>query len=72
MTAAKKRLIPAGGKPYLAELGVTDADGNVLKTSGDKFRQINRYVEILAPLLKAIPAGPAAQASSIWAPARAT
>jgi hypothetical protein len=52
----KKRLIPAGGKPYLAELGVTDADGNVLKNSGDKFRQINRYVEILAPLLKAIPA----------------
>ena len=53
---AKKRLIPASGKPYLAELGVTDAEGNVLKTSGDKFRQINRYVEILAPLLAAIPA----------------
>jgi len=52
---AKKRLIPAG-KPYLEALGVTDADGNVLKNSGDKFRQINRYVEILAPLLKAIPA----------------
>ncbi len=51
----KKRLIPAA-KPYLAELGVTDADGNVLKNSGDKFRQINRYVEILAPLLEAIPA----------------
>lgn len=53
---AKKRLIPAGGKPWLAELGVTDAEGSVLKNSGDKFRQINRYVEILAPLLKAIPA----------------
>jgi len=53
---AKQRLIPAAGKPYLAALGVTDAEGNVLKTSGDKFRQINRYVEILAPLLKAIPA----------------
>jgi hypothetical protein len=52
---AKKRLVPAG-KHYLAELGVTDADGNVLKNSGDKYRQINRYVEILAPLLKAIPA----------------
>ncbi|RYE56835.1 MAG: SAM-dependent methyltransferase, partial [Rhizobiaceae bacterium] len=51
----KKRLIPAG-KPYLEALGVTDADGNVLKNSGDKFRQINRYVEILAPLLQAIPA----------------
>jgi SAM-dependent methyltransferase len=52
---AKARLIPAAGKPYLAALGVTDAEGNVLKNSGDKFRQINRYVEILAPLLKAIP-----------------
>jgi SAM-dependent methyltransferase len=53
---AKKRLIPAVGKPWLAALGVTDPEGNVLKASGDKFRQINRYVEILAPLLKAIPA----------------
>lgn len=52
----KARLIPASGKSYLTALGVTDVDGNVLKTAGDKFRQINRYVEILAPLLKAIPA----------------
>jgi hypothetical protein len=52
---AKTRLVPAG-KPYLAALGVTDADGNVLKSAGDKFRQINRFVEILAPLLKSIPA----------------
>ena len=51
----KKRLIPAAGKPWLEALGVTDAEGNVLKNAGDKFRQINRYVEILAPLLKAIP-----------------
>ncbi len=29
----------------------------MLKASGDKFRQINRYVEILGPLLKAIPEG---------------
>ncbi len=28
----------------------------MLKGSGDKFRQINRYVEILGPLLEAIPA----------------
>jgi len=54
---AKKRLIQADGKPWLAALGVTDTEGNVLKTSGDKFRQINRYVEILGPLLKAIPEG---------------
>ncbi len=53
---AKTRLIPAGGKAWLTALGVTDAEGNVLKSAGDKFRQINRYVEILAPLLKSIPA----------------
>lgn len=54
---AKARPIPAAGKAWLAELGVTGADGQVLKASGDKFRQINRYVEILGPLLKAIPEG---------------
>jgi SAM-dependent methyltransferase len=52
---AKTRLVPAAGKSYLKALGVTDDKGNVLKSAGDKFRQINRYVEILAPLLKAIP-----------------
>lgn len=53
----KARPIPAAGKQWLAELGVTGADGQVLKGAGDKFRQINRYVEILGPLLKAIPEG---------------
>ncbi|WP_423067577.1 class I SAM-dependent methyltransferase [Devosia sp. CN2-171] len=52
---AKVRPIEAEGRPWLAALGVTGADGQVLKASGDKFRQINRYVEILGPLLKAIP-----------------
>lgn len=54
---AKARPIPAAGKGWLTELGVTGADGQVLKAAGDKFRQINRYVEILGPLLKAIPEG---------------
>jgi SAM-dependent methyltransferase len=54
---AKARPIPAAGRGWLAELGVTGADGQVLKGAGDKFRQINRYVEILGPLLKAIPEG---------------
>lgn len=53
---AKARPIPAGDRPWLTALGVTGADGQVLKASGDKFRQINRYVEILGPLLEAIPA----------------
>lgn len=51
---AKARLVPAA-KPYLEALGVTDAKGNVLKSAQDKFRQINRYVEILSSHLKAIP-----------------
>ncbi len=52
---AKVRPIPAAGKTWLRDLGVADKDGNVLPTAQDKFRQINRYVEILGPLLKAIP-----------------
>ena len=52
----KARPIPAAGRPWLTELGITDAEGEVLKTAGDKYRQINRYVEILTPLLKSIPA----------------
>lgn len=51
----KKRIIAAGGKPYLCELGITDAAGNVLKNAQDKYRQINRYVEILGALIKDVP-----------------
>lgn len=51
----KVRVVPAAGKNWLRELGVTNADGKVVPGSQDKFRQINRYVEILGPLLKAIP-----------------
>ncbi|MDC9824434.1 SAM-dependent methyltransferase [Devosia sp. ZB163] len=51
----KARPIKAVEANWLAALGVTGADGQVLKAAGDKFRQINRYVEILGPLLKAIP-----------------
>jgi SAM-dependent methyltransferase len=50
----KVRPIPAAGRSWLRDLGVTDDKGNVLPTAQDKFRQINRYVEILGPLLKAI------------------
>ena len=53
----KKRLIAAEGKSYLHVLGVTDAAGNVLKNSQDKYRQINKYVEILDGLIKDMPTG---------------
>lgn len=48
----KNRAIPAGGKAYLHALGITDAKGNVLKTAQDKYRQINKYVELLSPLVR--------------------
>ncbi len=50
---AKLRPVSAG-KSWMHDLGVTDADGEVIPSAQDKFRQINRYVEILGPLLKAI------------------
>ena len=48
---AKNRLI-APGKPYLHALGITDENGKILKSAQDKYKQINRYIELLAPLLK--------------------
>ena len=52
----KERALPASGRVWMRELGIADKSGEVLPTAQDKFRQINRYVEVLAPLLKAIPA----------------
>ena len=51
----KARLIAAQGKGYLHELGITDAAGTVHKNAQDKYRQINHYIEILRPLLQALP-----------------
>lgn len=52
---SKTRLITTAGKPWLHALGITDAKGEVLKSAQDKYRQINKYVEILSGLIKAIP-----------------
>lgn len=51
----KNRMIGTLGKPYLRDLKITDGNGNVLKTAQDKYRQINKYVEILSTLIKDIP-----------------
>lgn len=48
----KKRTITSKNKTYLNELKVTDSDGNVYKATQDKYKQINRYIEILSPLIK--------------------
>lgn len=52
----KQRLIAAKGRAYLHDLKVTDAKGHVLSSAQDKFRQINKYVEILSSALKDVPA----------------
>ena len=52
----KKRLISSSGKPYLAQLKITDENGKVLANAQDKYKQINHYIEILSSLIKEIPA----------------
>lgn len=52
----KQHLVKATADSYLHALGLTDATGTVLKSAQDKFRQINKYVEIVDGLLKQLPA----------------
>ncbi|MEQ1733996.1 MAG: SAM-dependent methyltransferase [Bacteroidia bacterium] len=51
----KNRIIGAEGKAYLHHLKITDDKGNVNPTAQDKFKQINKYVELLSPLIKNLP-----------------
>lgn len=46
----KNRIIGAA-KSYLHDLGITDAAGLVVKASQDKYRQINKFVEIISGLI---------------------
>lgn len=46
----------AADRPWLHELGLTDRNGRILSSAQDKYRQINRYVEILTPLLAGVAA----------------
>lgn len=52
---AKHRLLESADRPYLRALGITDAQGKVCKNSHDKFRQINKYIEILDGLIRQLP-----------------
>jgi hypothetical protein len=54
---SKTRLIAAEGKQYLRDLKITDDAGQVLKSAQDKYRQINKYIEILDALIRQVPAG---------------
>lgn len=46
----KNRLIAPSGS-YLHDLGITDAAGAVVKASQDKYKQINKFVEIISGLI---------------------
>ncbi len=48
----KPRLINTAGNIYLRELGITNANGEVRREMNDKYRQINRYIELIEPEIK--------------------
>jgi len=50
----KHRLI-SPEKQYLHHLKITDKNGKVYKATQDKYRQINRYIEILSTWLQKLP-----------------
>ncbi|MFK5894242.1 MAG: SAM-dependent methyltransferase [Pseudomonadota bacterium] len=47
----KNRLIKTENNIYLRELGIINSNWQVRHEMNDKFRQINRYIELLAPYL---------------------
>ncbi|KKB10387.1 hypothetical protein VE26_08945 [Devosia chinhatensis] len=53
---AKNRPLAETSKPWLYALGITGKDGAVRNTAQDKFRQINKMVEIFAPLIQGLKA----------------
>lgn len=48
----KNRLVPSDGSHYLRDLKITDPNGRVFDKAQDKFRQINKYIEIIDGLTK--------------------
>ena len=54
----KQRLIDPVGNIYLRELGITNANWEIRREMSDKYKQINRYIEMLEPELRELPALP--------------
>ena len=52
----KVRFIPQN-RPYLHLLGLSSPDGNIYDKSQDKYRQINKYVEVIDHLMRDFPIG---------------
>ena len=40
-----------GTSPFLKDLGIVNASGNISQGQGDKWRQIQRYIDLLIPIL---------------------
>jgi tRNA A58 N-methylase Trm61 len=53
----KQRIIQSKNNMYLQQLGITTFDGLVKKDMQDKYKQINRYVEIIEGIIKEIDFG---------------
>ncbi len=52
----KQRPIEEGKtRPYLTALGIANASGKILQQGQKKFRQINKYIELISHLLKESP-----------------
>ena len=52
----KKRILD-GSEPFLAKLGVSDKNGHIYDKKQAKFRQINRFLELITDILPALPEG---------------
>ncbi len=55
----RKRYVLEDGEPvpFLVELGIMNREGNVLAKRYDKFRQINRFLEMVEDVLADLPTG---------------
>jgi hypothetical protein len=54
----KRRILPEGEPvPFLVELGVMTAEGKVRAQRYDKFRQVNRFLELVEDVLPSLPEG---------------
>lgn len=51
----KQRPLSERPRPYLTALGIAGQDGQVLQNGRRKFRQINKYIELISHLLKEHP-----------------
>ncbi len=52
----KKYILQEGiAVPFLQDLGVMTADGKIVRTKFDKFRQINRFLEFIEDILQELP-----------------